>query len=132
MSSLSRKVYSCKVSTFNDCYINVWKKSLICSAVLITVEIIFCIVVHCAAFLLAMCVVAEKIRWRFAQELFQLVHKEEFNLLLKFSVQLGGDLQYTDLLWVCFVLLLLVLCYLVCLKTVQLSPGWATVLRSMG
>lgn len=108
MSSLWKKVYACKVSMFNVCYIDPMEKSsLICSAVLITVEIIFCFIVHCAAFLLAMHVVAEKIRWKLAQELFQLVYREDFNLLLIFWVHLGGELQYIYLLWFCSVLPLL-------------------------
>lgn len=58
-----------------------------------------------------------------ASRLFQLVHKEDFNLLLKFWVHLGGELQYIYLLWFCSVLPLLAVSHLACLKVVQLSPG---------
>lgn len=53
-----------------------------------------CVLHHCAAFLWVIHVVAEKIRRTLTQEFFQLVHKEDFNLLHKFWVHLGGDLQY--------------------------------------
>lgn len=75
------------------------KKSLICSAALTTAEIYS--LLYCGAFLFTMHVVAEKMRWRLDQELFQLAHKEDFNLLLNFWVHLGGELWFAYLLWFC-------------------------------
>lgn len=43
-----------------------------------------CVLHHCAAFLWVIHMVAEKIRWRLTQELFQLVHREDLKFLLKF------------------------------------------------
>lgn len=43
-----------------------------------------CALHHCAAFLWVIHMVAEKIRWRLTQELFQLVRREDLKFLLKF------------------------------------------------